>query len=92
MALGAQKLDVLGLVMMEGAALVIIGTVAGLAFASAGIHALSRLFFTVASVQRTDPLLLVGAPALLVGVAMTACYVPVRKSLRIDPAVMLRQE
>jgi putative ABC transport system permease protein len=92
MALGAQKRDVLGLVMAEGAALVTVGTITGLALAWAGIRALSGLFFTVASVQSTDPMLLVGAPVLLAGVALAACYLPARKSMRIDPALMLRQE
>ncbi len=92
MALGAQKRNVLGLVMKEGAALVAVGTVSGLALAWMGIRSLSRLFFTVASVQSADPVLLVGAPLLLAGVALAACYLPARKSMRIDPAVMLRQE
>ena len=92
MALGAQKRDVLGLVMQEGATLVTAGTVTGVAFAWAGIRALSGLFFSVASVQSSDPVLLVGAPLLLAGVALVACYVPARKSTKIDPAVALRAE
>ena len=92
MALGAQKRDVLGLVMREGATLITAGTVTGVAFAWAGIRALSGLFFSVASVQSSDPMLLVGAPLLLAGVALVACYVPARKSTRIDPAVALRAE
>ena len=78
--------------MKEGATLVTVGTVAGLAFALAGIRALSGIFFTVASVQGYDPVLLVGAPLLLAGLALLACYVPARRSMRIDPAVTLRME
>jgi predicted permease len=92
MALGAQKRDVLGLVMREGAILVTVGTLTGLAFAWAGMRALSSFFFSVASVNSSDPVLLVGAPVLLAGVALLACYVPARKSMRIDPAVALRAE
>jgi putative ABC transport system permease protein len=92
MALGAQKRDVLGLVMREGVTLITAGTVTGVAFAWAGIRALSGLFFSVASVQSSDPVLLGGAPLLLAGVALLACYVPARKSMRIDPAVALRAE
>jgi len=92
MALGAQKRDVLRLVMKEGAILVTIGTVAGLAFALAGIRALSSQFFVVATVQGYDPVLLVGAPLLLAGLALLACYVPARRSTRIDPVVTLRME
>lgn len=91
-ALGAQAGDVLALVIKEGVALVTVGTVVGLAAAWAGIRALSALFFTVASVQGSDPLLLVGAPLLLALLALTACYLPARRSMRIDPAVALRQE
>jgi putative ABC transport system permease protein len=40
----------------------------------------------------SDPLLLVGAPLLLAAIALVACYLPARKSLRIDPAVSLREE
>ena len=92
MALGAQKRNVLGLVMKEGVALVTIGTVTGLACAWLAIRALSGLFFTVVSVQSNDPVLLVGAPVLLAGVALVACYLPARRSTRIDPVTMLRQE
>jgi len=92
LALGAQKRDVLVLVMKEGATLVTVGTIIGLAFAWAGIRAMSGMFFSVASVQGADPVLLVGAPLLLAGLALVACYVPARKSTRIDPVVALRQE
>ena len=92
LALGAQKGDVLGLVMKEGAALVTVGALIGLAFAWAGMRALAGMFFSVASVQHDDPVLLIGAPLLLAGLALAACYVPARRSARIDPVVALRQE
>jgi putative ABC transport system permease protein len=92
MALGAQKRNVLALVMKEGAALAIAGTVGGLACAWAGIHALAGLFFAVASVRSSEPVLLIGAPLLLAGLALLACYLPARKSMKIDPVVALRQE
>jgi len=92
MALGARKRNVLGLVMKEGVVLVTIGTVTGLACAWLGIRALSGLFFAVASVQNNDPVLLVGAPVLLAGVALVACYLPARRSTRIDPVKMLKQD
>ena len=91
-ALGAQKRDVLGLVMGEGAVLVIGGTTIGMFFTWAGIRAMSGFFFSVASVQGFDPELLVGAPLLLASLALLACYLPARRSLRIDPAVALRAE
>lgn len=91
-ALGARRRNILGLVMKEGVLLVAVGTAAGMVLALAGIRVMSRMFFAVASVQGYDPILLVGAPALLAALALIACYVPARRSLRIDPAVMLRVE
>jgi len=92
MALGAQKSDVLGLVMKEGVVLVTAGTLIGMALTWAGIRLMSGFFFTVASVRTFDPALLVGAPLLLAALALGACYLPARKSTRIDPVVALRQE
>jgi len=45
-----------------------------------------------AGTTTSDPVLLVGAPLLLAALALVACYVPARKSTRIDPVVALRQE
>ncbi len=92
MALGAQKSDVLRLVMREGAVLVGSGTLIGMVLTWAGVRAMASFFFSVASVQSFDPALLIGAPLLLASLALAACYVPARKSTRIDPAVALRQE
>ena len=92
LALGAQKSDVLGLVMKEGVVLVTMGASIGLAVAWAGMRALAGMFFSVASVQGADPVLLAGAPLVLASLALAACYVPARKSTRIDPVVALRQE
>jgi predicted permease len=92
MALGAQRRDVLGLVMGEGALLTVVGTIAGMALTWAGFRLMSGFFFSVASVQTFDPTLLLGAPMLLASLALAACYLPARRSTRIDPAVTLRQE
>jgi len=92
LALGAQKRDVLRLVMKEGFVLVMAGALIGLTIAWAGMRALSSMFFSVASIQGADPLLLGGAPLLLASLALAACYLPARKSARIDPVVALRQE
>ncbi|MGO8736149.1 MAG: ABC transporter permease [Terriglobia bacterium] len=92
MALGAQRSDVLGLVMKEGAVLVTAGTIIGMALTWAGLRLMSGLFFSVASVKAFEPALLVGTPLLLASLALVACYLPARKSARIDPAMALRQE
>ena len=94
-ALGATSQDVLGLVMREDAALVAVGTVLGLAGAWAAAKVLSAIVSVVASAtsaSTSDPLLLVGAPLLLAGLALVACYLPARKSTTIDPVRALRQE
>ena len=92
MALGARRIDVLALVMKEGATMVACGTAIGLVVAWAGYRALNALFVFASTISSTDPVLLIGAPALLAGLALIACYLPARRSTRIDPAVALRQE
>jgi predicted permease len=92
MALGARRVGVLALVMKEGAAMVACGTVIGLVIAWAGYRALNALFVFASTTSSSDPVLLLGAPALLASLALIACYVPARRSTRIDPAVALRQE
>jgi ABC-type antimicrobial peptide transport system permease subunit len=95
LALGATKLDVLRLVTREGALLVIVGTVIGQTLAFGTTRALSSWFNAIADLTKTstnDPLLLFGAPVLLAGLTMVACYVPARRSIRIDPSITLREE
>jgi macrolide transport system ATP-binding/permease protein len=94
-ALGATRAQVLRLVLREGTALVGIGTVLGFlgAMAMARIlSALTSIFVEAFRVGTDDLRLLIGAPLLLAAVAMLACYVPARKSVRIDPLEALRQE
>jgi ABC-type antimicrobial peptide transport system permease subunit len=94
-ALGARRADVLGLVMKEGAVLVAVGSFLGFAGAWTGMRLLSAIMSQIARTAGTsasDPALLVGAPLLLAGLALAACYVPARRSLRIDPVAALRQE
>jgi len=94
-ALGASKAQVLRLVLREGAALVGVGTVLGFLGAlglAKIVSALANIFVDALKVGTNDPRLLVGAPLLLAAVAMLACYVPARRSVRIDPLQALRQE
>jgi len=86
---------VLRLVLREGTALVSIGTVLGFlgAMAMAKIlSALTNLFAEAFRIGTDDLRLLVGAPVLLAAVALLACYLPARQSVRIDPLKALRQE
>ena len=95
MALGARKAQVLRLVLREGAALVTIGTVLGFLGAMVLVKVLSSLtsiFVDAFNVTTNDPRLLIGAPLLLGALAMFACYVPARRSAKIDPLKALREE
>jgi ABC-type antimicrobial peptide transport system permease subunit len=94
MALGARKSQVLGLVLREGAALIAVGSLLGLlgAFALARtLSALTSEFADAFKIGTNDPRLLVGAPVLLAGLALLACYVPARTAVKIDPLETLRQ-
>jgi predicted permease len=95
MALGAGHGRVLGLIMKEGTLLIAIGLAIGIAGAWAAsrlLAAISAEVGQVASTGANDPLIVFGAPLLLATMALAACYVPARRSLRVDPVVTLRQE
>ena len=95
MALGAPRGEVMKLVLKEGAILVILGTIIGQAFAFGTTRALGSYFAALTTITDTttsDPILLVGAPVLLGFLTMLACYLPARRSTRIDPLSALRQE
>ena len=88
-ALGAQRADVMRLVLSSGFVLVAIGVVVGLAAALAATRFLDTLVFGVSPV---DPPTYAAAAALLTLVALAAHWVPVQRALRIDPAQALRSE
>jgi putative ABC transport system permease protein len=89
MALGAQKSDVLGLIMHGGLRLTLLGIVLGLAGAFAVTRYLSNLLY---SVKVTDPVTFLGVAVALTGVALLACWIPARRAARVDPMVALRVE
>jgi predicted permease len=95
MALGASRSHVLWLVLREGTAIVLAGTGTGFVLALMLARALSGVVEGLAQTTRTsvsDPVLLIGGPGLLVGLALIACYVPARRSTRLDPMIALRSE
>jgi putative ABC transport system permease protein len=88
-ALGAQRIDVVRLVISGGLWIVAAGVAGGLVAAAAGVRVLGTLVF---GVRPTDPLTLAVAAAVLVVVALLAHAIPLRKALSIDPASALRAE
>ena len=78
-----------GFVLRQGLGLSAVGVVIGLALAFATTRLLSGLLWGISA---TDPLVFVGAPVLLMLVAVVASYVPTREALKIDPLQVLRQE
>ncbi len=89
MALGAQRRNVLALVLREGLVLTAVGVGLGLGVALALTRILRGLLFEITP---TDPVTFVSTALLLGVVALLACYLPARRAARIDPMVALRRE
>jgi len=88
-ALGAQRRDVIRLVIGQGVKLVGIGIAIGLA----GSWALTRVLTTLLyEVKPTDPLTFLAVPVLLIVVAILACWAPARRAAGVDPLTALRYE
>jgi len=88
-AIGAQRHNVLGLVVAEGARLALLGIVFGVACALVLTRFMAGLLFEVTP---TDPTTFFGVALLLALTGLLACYIPARRAIRVDPMVALRYE
>ena len=89
MALGAQRREVLGLVVRRGLLLALAGAVIGTGAAMAVTRLMSAMLYNV---RPYDPATFAGGCTLLVLVALVACSIPARRAMCIDPMVALREE
>jgi predicted permease len=89
MALGAQRSDVIGMVLRESMLLVVIGALIGLGAALAATRLISSLLY---GLSPTDPLTIGLAALLMLAVAALACYLPARRASQVDPMAALRME
>jgi predicted permease len=89
MVLGAQSGDVLGLVMKQGAGMILSGVAAGLVLAFIFTRLMTSLLFDVTA---TDLPTFASVTVVLFVVALAACYIPARRATRVDPMQTLRYE
>ena len=89
MALGARPRDVLKLVVGQGLKWTLLGVVLGIVGALGLTRLMESLLF---GVRATDPLTFLAVSALLVLVAVLACYLPARRATKVDPMIALRYE
>lgn len=89
MALGAQRGDVLKLVVGQGAGLALLGIAIGLPAGLALMRIISRLLF---GVNASDPLTFAATAAVILLIALGASYLPALRAIQVDPVIALRYE
>ncbi len=89
MALGAQREDVLRLILGEGGRMAMVGVVIGVAAALGLTRLMKGMLFGVSA---SDPATFVGVAMVLIVVALAACWIPARRAMKVDPMEALRYE
>lgn len=89
LALGAQRTSILQMVLRQGLQLAIIGAAVGVVCAVIVSQLMTGMLY---GIRPTDPVTFACVAALLIGVALLACYIPARRAIGVDPLVALRHE
>ncbi len=89
MSLGAERGDILRLILGQGAKLALVGMAIGTVLAFLLTRWMASLLY---SISATDPLTFTSVAIVLLAVALTACYIPARRAMRVDPMVALRYQ
>jgi putative ABC transport system permease protein len=89
MALGAERRDILRMVLRHGGLMAVIGIGLGVTVALGLARLITSLLFQVSA---TDPPTFSVVPVVLIAVALLACYIPARRATRVDPLVALRYQ
>jgi ABC-type antimicrobial peptide transport system permease subunit len=89
MAIGAQRFDVIQMVVRQGILLAVIGVVIGIAAAFGATRIMNTMLYHVKSM---DPETLAAVSVLLLLVSLVACFVPARRATHVDPLIALRYE
>jgi ABC-type antimicrobial peptide transport system permease subunit len=88
-ALGANRTDVLRLVLQNGMRVALAGVGLGILCALALTRMMAKMLYGVSA---TDPLTFLAVATVLLVVALAACYVPARRAMRVDPVIALRYD
>jgi macrolide transport system ATP-binding/permease protein len=88
MAMGAQRSDVLRMIYRQGLRIIGVGLALGIVASFLAAHVMRSLIV----VSATDPLTYVGVSAILLAVALLACYIPAQRAMNVDPMQALREE
>jgi predicted permease len=89
MALGAQRTNLMRLVVRQGLVLALVGAIVGIGASMATTRLMASMLY---GVRPNDPVTFAGVSILLLLVAFAACIIPARRAMRIDPMVALREE
>ena len=87
-ALGAQRVDILKLILGKGFVLAAVGIVTGVLLAAFGATMMASLLY---GVRPHDPAVFLAVPSLLLAVAILASYIPARRAAKVDPMIALRE-